>query len=348
MGKAARLRRERGSGIRHSRPPLSITFVDCDYDRGSRAHGRGARPSPPEGRVIGRSGLVHANWDGTLLRVTGTELIDGPRPASALIRALEGRQLVVGHGLLTADLRSARMITDVPASLLARAVDTLIVAWRIRGKRYPTGCGLTALAAANTDGRRSKPTYRSSAPGLREGSDPSPRRGDNDPRDDALLVAELWKSLVTTRFLFWGAGAPSWTTSEGDTRPGSPGGTAALATADADVLTGRRPQLGDDERPTWYLPYAALDGHDALRLAEMPAGDLPAPALIREVAESIAPRRAPLVNEDLWTACQYLGTRQNAELRERIAAGRRLTKVLREPLERAIRQSAELRAMGLM
>jgi hypothetical protein len=54
------------------------------------------------------------------------------------------------------------------------------------------------------------------------------------------------------------------------------------------------------------------------------------------VAESIVPGAA-LTDEDLWTACQYLGTRQNLDLRERIKAGRGLTKVLREPLERAIR-----------
>ena len=142
--------------------------------------------------------------------------------------------------------------------------------------------------------------------------------------------------MVTTRRLTWGAGAPSWTDPDGDTRPGSPGDTAVLTGGQVDVLTGRRPQLGVREQAAWYRPYAVLDGYDALRLAELTAADLPAPALVREVAESLV-SRAALTDEDLWTACQYLGTRQNLDLRERIKAGRGLTKVLREPLERAIR-----------
>lgn len=40
-------------------------------------------------------------------------------------------------------------------------------AHRIRGKRYPTGCGLSALAKANLRDPRTKPAYPSSAPGLR-------------------------------------------------------------------------------------------------------------------------------------------------------------------------------------
>jgi hypothetical protein len=123
---------------------------------------------------------------------------------------------------------------------------------------------------------------------------------------------------------------------EGDIRPGSPGDTAVLTGGQVDVLTGRRPQLEAGERAAWYQPYAALDGYDALRLAALSAAALPAPDLIREVAESLAPPEVTLTDEDLWTICQYLGTRQNLDVRERIAAGRGLTKVLREPLERAI------------
>lgn len=89
------------------------------------------------------------NWNGAELRVTGQELIEGPRPASRLSNALHGKRLIIGHGILTADFRAAAMVTDVPDSLLKRTVDTLAFAHRIRGKRYPTGCGLAALAKAN-------------------------------------------------------------------------------------------------------------------------------------------------------------------------------------------------------
>ena len=286
MDEAAHLRRERETGQRRSRPLLSLTFVDVDYNRGSRAHGRRAVPSPPEGWALGRSGLVHAEWDGTELRVTGTELIDGPRPASSLIRALEGRQLVVGHGILTPDFRAARMVTGLPDSLLTRVVDTFVLAWRIRGKTYPAGCGLSDLIASNTTSRRAKPAYRGSAPGLRQGDDPSPRRGNHDPREDARLVAELWKTLVTTRRLSWGAGQPSWTAWEGETRPGSPGGSAELTDAHIEVLTGRQPQTDFHGRKPWWWPYAILLGLDAIGLAVLSAADLPPPTLIRSCRNS--------------------------------------------------------------
>jgi hypothetical protein len=55
-------------------------------------------PAPPEGWVIGRAGVVHAEWDGSELRFTGDELIEGTRPASAWIDALRPAQLVVGTG----------------------------------------------------------------------------------------------------------------------------------------------------------------------------------------------------------------------------------------------------------
>jgi hypothetical protein len=36
---------------------LELTFCDVDYARGSRAHGRGAPISPPEGSVTGHRSL---------------------------------------------------------------------------------------------------------------------------------------------------------------------------------------------------------------------------------------------------------------------------------------------------
>ncbi|WP_217225972.1 hypothetical protein [Streptomyces anulatus] len=333
MGKAARLRRER---------PLALTFCDVDFERGSRAHGRGVAPAPPEGWVIGRAGLLHAEWDGSQLRFTGDELIDGPRPASRMINALHGKQLVVGHGILTTDLRAAVMVTDVPNSLLRRTVDTLAFAHRIRGKKYPAGCGLSALAEANLQDHRTKPAHPSSAPGLRPGGGMhgmSPARGDSDPRDDALLVARLWQTMVTTRALAWGAGSASWTHYEGNTRPGTPAGTAALAQANIDELLGRQRQIeavewadrvrneGRVMRPTHLAPLAAS-------LAQLARADLPAPQQIRELADVMReaghiPEGCTLEAEELLTACQCLGPRQNVDVRTRILNGRKLTKALR-------------------
>lgn len=181
MGKAARLKRERALGQRRGRP-LSLVFCDVDFERGSRAHGRGVPAAPPEGWVIGRAGLVHARWDGEQLRIIGDELITGLRPASALVEALRSTDLVVGHGFLTGDLRVAAMVTDVPDSLLSRTVDTLALAHRLRGGKMPTGCNLSALATANLDASPTKqrvpvphrglPTWQESNRG-----DPSPACG---------------------------------------------------------------------------------------------------------------------------------------------------------------------------
>ena len=327
---------------------LSLTFVDIDYNRGSRAHGRRVPPSPPEGCALGRSGIVRAEWDGVQLRVTGTKLINGPRPASSLIRTLEGSGLIVGHGILTPDLRAARMVTVIPDSLLTRVVDTLVLAWQVRGKRYPTGCGLSAMIAANTGSERAKPSYSASAPGVRSGwADEVPRRGSHDPRDDAILVAELWETLVTRRLLSWGAGRAWWTPGERTSGEGSPGGTAALTGSHIDILTGRRPQVDTGGQVPWWWHYATMRGYAAVSLASLSAADLPTPALIRDIAETVVPSGAVLTDEDLWTACQYLGTKQNLDVRERIAAGRGLTRMLREPLERAIRNAvADSRQMS--
>ncbi|MFJ5951330.1 hypothetical protein [Streptomyces noursei] len=287
MGKASRRRRQHQQEQGQSRP-LALTFCDVDFDRGSRAHGRGVAPAPPEGWVIGRAGLVHAEWNGAELRVTGQELIEGPRPASRLVNALHGKRLVIGHGILTADFRAAAMVTDVPDSLLKRTVDTLAFAHRIRGKRYPTGCGLAALAKANLRDPRAKPAQPSSAPGLRPAGGMhgmSPERGDNDPREDALTVARLWQTMITTRALSWGAGNPSWTHYHGNTRPGTPAGAAALADENIAELTGQQRQIeavewaqrvrfeGRVMRPTNTDSVAAMLAlHSAKDLPRTPAG----------------------------------------------------------------------------
>ncbi|MFF4305528.1 hypothetical protein [Streptomyces sp. NPDC001601] len=343
MGKASRRRREHRQGQGQSRP-LALTFCDVDFERGSCAHGRGVAPAPPEGWVIGRAGLVHAEWDGDQLRITGQELIEGPRPASRMINALHGKQLVVGYGILTADLRAAVMVTDVPDSLLRRAVDTLAFAHRIRGKRYPTGCGLAALAKANLRDPRTKPTQPSSAAGLRPGGGMhgmSPERGDSDPRDDAMLVARLWQTMITTQALSWGAGNSSWTHYRGNTRPGTPAGAAVLADENIAELIGRQPQIEAAEwaqrvrfegrimRPTNTDSVAAM-------LALHSAKDLPAPRQVRELADALQEAGEippdPLDTEDLLTAIQCLGPRQNIDVRERILNGKKLTKLLRENL----------------
>ncbi len=344
MGKAARLRQERERGKRHARPLLCLVFVDVDYDRGSRAHGRGVVPAPPEAWAVGRSGLVRAEWDGTRLRETGAELVDGPHPASSLVRALEGREIIVGHGILTADLRAAVMVTDVPDSLLRRVIDTLAFAWRIRGVSFPAGCNLSALVAENLGSERQKSRYPGSAPGLRHGSDPSPHRGDHDPCADARLVAALWERWVTTRRLSWGPGAPSWTCEEGHTRDGSPGRSAALTAEHIAELTGRRPHA---EAAGWRSAYRwgkDIDPASAALLANLSAADLPAPTVIRKMARRLQdtgmiPAGQELTDEDLYTACQYLGAKQNLEVRERLARGRDITKPLREPLAWALWQS---------
>lgn len=80
MGKAARLKRERAQGQRRGRP-LSLVFCDVDFERGSRAHGRGVAAAPPEGWVIGRADLVHARWDGEQLQVATSSSPDPGRPA---------------------------------------------------------------------------------------------------------------------------------------------------------------------------------------------------------------------------------------------------------------------------
>lgn len=166
----------------------------------------------------------------------------------------------------------------------------------------------------------------------------SPERGDTDPRDDAMLVARLWQTMITTRALSWGAGSPSWTHYHGNTRPGTPAGAAALADENIAELTGQQRQIeavewaqrvrfeGRVMRPTNTDSVAAM-------LALHSASDLPAPQQVRELADAlqeageIPPDR--LHTEDLLTAIQCLGPRQNIDVRERILNGRKLTKLLR-------------------
>ncbi|MDP9616492.1 hypothetical protein [Streptomyces demainii] len=347
MGKAVQRGRAGRSGQRRRRP-IALTFCDVDYERGSRAHGRGVAAAPPEGWLIGRAGLVHADFDGTRLRITGDELITGPCPASALINALHGKQLVVGHGILTTDLRAAAMVTPIPGQLLDRTIDTLALAHRVRAKPYPAGCGLADLAERNLGVMRDKAGFPASAPGLRPGAPgQSPDRRGADPREDAGLVARLWEAMVTTGTLAWGAGRPSWTRYDGNTRPGSPAGAADLGPEHIAELTGRQHQA---EAAQWasrirtegrIMRPTAADG-SALLLANLAAAYIPAPEPVRIIADTlrdageIPPR--PLQVEDLYMACQYLGVQQNIEVRHRSATGRKLTKALREPVAWALWQ----------
>lgn len=338
MGKATRLRRERADGRRRGRA-LRVVFFDVDYARSSRAHGRGSAPAPPEGWVIERSGLIHGEWDGEQLRITSDELIGGRHPASALIDALALADLVVGHGILTGDLRTVAMVTDVPDTVLRRTVDLLALAHRLRGGRYPTGCNLSALAVRNeVNVVPLKQRFPSWSPGL--GHWPAPYRGAEDPRDDAAIAAALWQSMLTTRRLAWGTSASHMSGQDG---------SAALEQEHVDELTGRRAQ---PEAAQWrervragrvLLP-TAVNG-DAALLAGLSARDLPAPVHIRALAHLLAaaghvPPDRQWSEEELYTACQYLGTLQNIDARERIDQGRELTKLLRRNLVWALWQIA--------
>ncbi|MFD4791317.1 hypothetical protein ACFWN1_30605, partial [Streptomyces sp. NPDC058459] len=139
----------------------------------------------------------------------------------------------------------------------------------------------------------------------------------------------------------WGAGNPSWTRYHGNTRPGTPAGAAALADENIAELIGQQQQIeavewaqrvrfeGRVMRPTSSDSVAAM-------LALHSAKDLPAPQQVRELADALqeAGEIPPdhLDSEDLLTAVQCLGPRQNIDVRERILNGKKLTKLLRENL----------------
>lgn len=332
MGKAARVRKDRGRNLR-------LVFCDFDFDRGSRPYGPGVEAAPPEAWAIGRCGLVHARWNGQRLDMERDELVTGPEVAGAVLSALDNTKgVIIGHGLLSSDLRSLNMVTGVPDSILRRCVDTLALAHRVRGMQFPTGCGLGKLAPLNLKGGRSKPSYPQSAPGLRKGMPViTPHRGNADPREDAYLVARLWETMMTTRVLSWGAGEPSWTHYDGDTRPGTPGGTAALDETALAELTGQQRQ---PESREWHhrlltggrvlLP--TKSNYVASRLVRFARAQLNDLSQLRVLAAKVHDtREIPRVEseEDLLTACQWLGAKTNLDIRERLFSGRALTKKLR-------------------
>ncbi|WP_326650518.1 MULTISPECIES: hypothetical protein [unclassified Streptomyces] len=74
-----------------------------------------------------------------------------------------------------------------------------------------------------------------------------------------------------------------------------------------------------------------------LLLANLAAAYIPAPEPVRRIAGTLqaageVPADRVLRAEDLYMACQYLGTRQNIDVRYRSATGRKVTKPLREPV----------------
>lgn len=342
MGKASRLRKERAQN-------LHLVFCDMDFDRGSRPFGPGVREAPPEAWSLGRVGLVYAHWNGHRLRIICDEILEGPHVASTAVSTLlKAKGPVIGHGLLSSDLRCVAMVTDVPEVLLRRCVDTLALAHRVRGKSYPTGCGLSKLAEHNLRGLRPKPSYPQSASGRRLGLGvQTAYRGAHDPRDDARLVARLWETMMTMRALSWGAGEPSWTHYDGDTRPGTPAGAAALGEEHIAELLGQARQPESREwrsrllaggrvlLPTEINAVAAL-------LAHYTKADLPEPTMLRQLAVKLegtgeVPRG--LADEDLFTVCQWLGAKTNLEVRKRLQSGRPFTKKLRVDLAFALWQS---------
>ncbi|PZG24668.1 hypothetical protein C1I98_35315 [Spongiactinospora gelatinilytica] len=204
---------------------------------------------PVDGWAVARAGLVYAEWDGERCRITGDELIEGRHPASRLITALAGDQrLIVGHGLLRSDLRAVAMVTAVLDAVLLRSLDTLVLAHRLRGGRYSTGCGLSDLAWENLGIRRRKPHVPDRLSG---GADPGLRVGrqDHAPRDDAALLANLRQTLITTRVLVWGGGFTA----------GGRKGSVELTDEHVAELTGRRPQ---PENAAWRPLLRAKGGGD--------------------------------------------------------------------------------------
>lgn len=293
---------------------VSLLLLDLDFNRGSRPFGRGSHASPGCW-APGRAGLVYADWDGRRLTASGSDLIDGPRVATRLVAALgRSRRLIVGHGLISADLRAVAMVAEVSPALASRCVDTLALTWRLSGKRLPSGCGLSDLARANLGVAREKPA-------VPDWAGPA-QRGNADPRDDAWLTGRIWQTMLTTRALAWEAG-PGLS--------GSPAGAAALSGQHIAELTGNRPQPEAEAFGIWlgHCPVTAraLPGLDPVREI---AGRLQQAGLIDP---------GPLSAEELLTACQWMGPGQDLDVRERIATGRRLTLELRRRLGQALWES---------
>ncbi|WP_406100756.1 hypothetical protein OG698_00740 [Streptomyces sp. NBC_01003] len=148
---------------------------------------------------------------------------------------MHGKQLVVGQGILTTDLRAAAMVTPIPSRLLDRTIDTLAFVHRVRGGSYPVGCNLDDLVREILGAVRRKLRFPTSAPGLRPGGTMgmSPDRHGADPT------------------LAWGAGKPVWTHAKLDDEH------IAELTADAADLRGPHHL----HRPRVHLAgRAALDG----------------------------------------------------------------------------------------
>jgi hypothetical protein len=341
MGKAARLRRERAGGQRHR--TIRVVFCDVDYERSSRAHGPGVAPAPPEGWVVERAGLVHGEWDGTALAITGSEIVAGPDPAGALIGALSRAELVVGHGLLTSDLRAVAMVTDVPDALLRRTVDLLALAHRLRGGNFPSGCNLNALAMRNELGFG--PTKMRYAADFRPapGKGLAPLRRDagiDDPCHDALIIARLWEKMLVTGHLAWGTTVNGFYGADGEADL-EPGHTAELV---GGLAQPEAAQWRERARSGRIMLPTRVDGYGAL-LFRLGAGDLPEPAQVGQLADRLReageiPADRVFSREELYTACQHLGVQQNIDVRERIADGRKPTKLLRVNLGWALWQIA--------
>jgi hypothetical protein len=328
VGKGARLRQ-----AREQRLPL--VFVDLDFDRASQPFGRGAR-NPPMGWAVGRAGLVFAEWDGTRCRIVGDALIESPHPASRLVAALAARRgLIIRHGLLQSDLQAVAMVTGIPGAVMDRTLDTLQFATRLRtanleGSRgLSTGCSLTDLMWQNLQVRRAKPAIPPNLAG-----DPELRvgRGDHDPREDAALVARLWEHRVIAQSMRWGSGM--W---------GAKTGTAELTDDQVAELLGKRTDPGT--RGTRQA-FTAGGPRANLRIA----ASLGPPTALRQLAERLQdadlldPGR--LSDEELFTACQWMGWNQNMDVRDRLADGRKLTKVQRVRLAQALWESTHLAEMS--
>ncbi|GAA2626451.1 hypothetical protein GCM10010411_74230 [Actinomadura fulvescens] len=211
------------------------------------------------------------------------------------------------------------MVTDIPGAVMCRTLDTLQLARRLRTASMPgsrglsTGCGLTDLLWENLQVQRSKPAI----PRQFAGDPEQPvSRGDHDPREDAALVGRLWEHLVTARSIRWGPG----------TMHRANKGIAALPDDHVAELHGER----TDPNTRGTQDAFTAGGPPANRVI---AASLPAPTAIRGLAETLQHdgllTLGRLSDEELFTACQWMGIGQNLQVRERIADGRSFVKTQR-------------------